>query len=277
MGFVVSLTGYRPTPRYDLVAWTGYLIQEAPAESGPWTQIDSGSLSPVDGDPTDPAVRNFTTTNATAEIALWYRIRFTDQNGNYETSQPVQNLPTDAIPTAAEVRVESKISFAEYSYAAPAPGDLDPLELPIAEAALEFTGLTGIDLGQAGLTADKRVPLIRRAIRMLVEYNCAGSQMEVLETAADFDLLSGFNAANYSETRRGVGRNSRILHPWPALDKLLGLILYYDSNGNPVADGPAIDRPGVTPVPGQWINQRAPRRGLFDQAPTVPYTVYPEF
>jgi hypothetical protein len=62
-----TFTDYRPVARYPPITtpWTQARIEEAPAETGPWTTIDTITLSPVDSDPTAPQARSFSTPNAT--------------------------------------------------------------------------------------------------------------------------------------------------------------------------------------------------------------------
>jgi hypothetical protein len=92
VSLVVSFEGYTPTARYDNTAWTEVRIEEATAAEGPWTLIDTISLSPVDADPANPATRSFTTENATAD-GLWYQLTFADATGDtLEPTFPVQNV-----------------------------------------------------------------------------------------------------------------------------------------------------------------------------------------
>jgi hypothetical protein len=91
MGQIVSFEGYTPPARFDSVPWSQALIQEAPADIGPWTLIDTINLLPADTDPADPQTRSFTTTNGTAP-ALWYRVVFADANaGQSNPTDPVRN------------------------------------------------------------------------------------------------------------------------------------------------------------------------------------------
>lgn len=102
MAVVVTLEDYRPTPRYDGTAWTEARIEEGTASVGPWTLLETITLSPVDADPTNPAYRNFTTQLGTDE-ELWYRVVFVDADGDVGLpTVPVQNI-TDERPIYATV------------------------------------------------------------------------------------------------------------------------------------------------------------------------------
>jgi hypothetical protein len=174
------------------------------------------------------------------------------------------------------IRETSNIDFAELGYPAPDPGGKDRLRWPLEEALVEFRGLTGIDVTSMTLDADdptydKRVPLLRRAIRMLVEYAATSSQMEQTETASDYDMLSSFSASGYSESRRGIARpNPQVLHPWPALNRLLNQILYFDDQGNVRDTGPGVVASGDPRPYEDTMRQRAVAHGLhFGIGPVV--------
>jgi hypothetical protein len=89
---VVSFTDYTPVPRFDNVPWTTVMIEESTMETGPWTLIDTQTLSPVDADPSDPMARSFTTNKATL-VNGWYMISFGDQYNNVVETTPTFNGP----------------------------------------------------------------------------------------------------------------------------------------------------------------------------------------
>jgi len=100
MSQVVSLEDFRPSPRYDAIAWTQARIEEGTASVGPWITLETKTLSPVDADPSNPATRNFTTELGGAG-ELWYRIVFLDASGDIgQPTYPVQNT-TPARPVYA--------------------------------------------------------------------------------------------------------------------------------------------------------------------------------
>lgn len=103
--FIVTLTDYVPLERYDSLPWTGAKIQESVSQSGPWVDIQTFVLNPVDSDPTQPQERSFTSTAATLE-AGWYRIVWTDSLGTLLATDPLLNVPAVDVlwkPTAADV------------------------------------------------------------------------------------------------------------------------------------------------------------------------------
>lgn len=90
--YVVTLTGFRPTPRYDSIPWTDARIDEGPTIEGPWTAIETITLVP-DEDPTRPAARDLTTEEATLAMG-WYRVTFIDGDG--DTSNPTSPVSAGA-------------------------------------------------------------------------------------------------------------------------------------------------------------------------------------
>lgn len=75
----VNLVGYRPSPRYDALAWDRARFEEGP--DGPTPPAGAGAdlgtqvLNPLDADPAKPQARNFTILNASAP-PRWYRVIF---------------------------------------------------------------------------------------------------------------------------------------------------------------------------------------------------------
>jgi hypothetical protein len=99
---VVTINDVVPPSRNDGVPWVTWFIEEG-GEAGPFTQIDTNALSPVDPDPRYPAARDITTANGTADN-LWYRIRFQDANGDFsDYSAPIQNAIALELPTIRQV------------------------------------------------------------------------------------------------------------------------------------------------------------------------------
>jgi len=96
--YVITFEDYTPPPKYDGIAWSEIHIQESASESGPWTEIDVQSLSPVDADPTEPMARSFTTDQATLPNG-WYQIIFRDPAASTALpTTPVQNVPDETMP-----------------------------------------------------------------------------------------------------------------------------------------------------------------------------------
>lgn len=86
---VISLTDYRPLPRSDGDAWKEARLEGANNINGPWTAIETFTLTPVDADPAHPASRDFTTEDATDEQS-WVRVVFIDDDSNEQATPPVQ-------------------------------------------------------------------------------------------------------------------------------------------------------------------------------------------
>lgn len=278
--YYVGLTNLRPAGRFDGIKWTSVGIFEAAADPvtgalGAWAEIDTQSLADYP-DPLAPPTFAFSTTQATAASGLWYKVQFRDAFAGVQDSVPEYN-GTLAAPTVDQVRAESNADFEELGYPAPLAGDPDRLQ-PVLDVAVElFQGATGIDSRTLD-AADKRVRLVQTAIRMLVEYQAASGQMEQLETAADYDMLSAMSAADYSETRRGVSApNPHVLHPWPALNRLLNLIVNFDTQGGSAAEAPEVgDARSVRDVRRDMDeDQRVPPRFPRPLQEGVPYWPQP--
>jgi hypothetical protein len=100
MGQVVTLENFRPPRRYDSVPWAQAVIEEAATVTGDYTEIDTIALSPVDADPSIPALRSFTTDEGTGD-ELWYRVIFEDGAGNVSLpTTPIQNAVGTGDPYA---------------------------------------------------------------------------------------------------------------------------------------------------------------------------------
>jgi hypothetical protein len=103
MSQVVTFERYRPPIRYDAIVWTQASLQESADGATGWSTIDTFTLSPVDTDAEHPAYRNFTTNNGTA-LDYWYRIFFSDGDGN-------QSQPTTAVKNATGLISGAVVSF----------------------------------------------------------------------------------------------------------------------------------------------------------------------
>lgn len=113
MSQVITFENFVPPARYDSIPWTDYAIEESdttaePDETTVWTEIDTGSLSPVDSDPANPVARSLTTELASDTMSLWYRIIFEDATGDVTLpTAPIQNNAD--IPTYATVHELARI------------------------------------------------------------------------------------------------------------------------------------------------------------------------
>ena len=89
---LISLTDYRPMPRYDDKSWTGARI-EGGAEEGPWSTIATVPFADPDPDPAKPVERNFTV-NVEDPDVTWLRVVFIDEDGEQDVTNPVPTVPT---------------------------------------------------------------------------------------------------------------------------------------------------------------------------------------
>ena len=86
-GYIVSIADIVPPARFDGIPWETATISESANSAGPFNEIASFTLDPVDSDPTDPAPRSFTTTAATLP-AGWYQLAFQDAAGGQVLIEP---------------------------------------------------------------------------------------------------------------------------------------------------------------------------------------------
>ena len=92
---LISLTDYRPMPRYDNKSWSGARIEGAVAEEGPWNAIDTIGFPEPDPNPAEPMERNFTV-RLTDEDITWLRVVFVDEDGEQDVTNPVPTVPVIA-------------------------------------------------------------------------------------------------------------------------------------------------------------------------------------
>lgn len=277
MGYVIEFKNLKPAGRTDNRKWVTVGVYEAPNVSGVpgvWTEIDSQALADY-ADPTNPPVFAVTTVNATVPSGLWYKVQFRDAFTGLQDSVPEYN-GTSGVPEVEWVRETSNTDFDELGYPAPDPGAIDRLQSVLDESVVQFYGATGINPATVSET-DKRLQLIRMALRMYVEYECASKQMEQLETASDFILLSSMSVSDYSETRRGLTRmNPQILHPWPELNRLLGFIVNFDTQGGALDEAPGITSPNAFPAPYERLMIEYGRRYQHGRGGGVTGPLWPQ-
>lgn len=90
---VVTLTDLTPVPRVDTNPWVVAALQESVDSDpgGTWATIQTYALDPVDTDPANPNTRSFTSEAGTLAQG-WYRIVWSDDDGDTSTTPAVQNL-----------------------------------------------------------------------------------------------------------------------------------------------------------------------------------------
>lgn len=98
MTYVRSFDDFVPPKRYDAVPFIAVDIEEAIAVDGPYSQIDTQLLSPIDTDPSEPLSRSVTTDAAQSDPG-WYVLVWRDNGGAVYRSDPV--FSGDASPETA--------------------------------------------------------------------------------------------------------------------------------------------------------------------------------
>ncbi len=103
MTFIVSFSDVNPPARNDGQPWTTVQISEASQLAGPWTVIDTITLSPTDTNPSQPAARSFTTHKATVEQG-YYTATFLDAaGGSSHPIEQVQDVPSQIAPSLSDL------------------------------------------------------------------------------------------------------------------------------------------------------------------------------
>lgn len=224
MTYVVNFIGYIPPPRYDDVPWSVAMIGEAASPAGPFTQIDSKAISPTDGDPSEPAAHNFTTSEATLAEG-WYVIIFADAFGGVsQPSDPLRNSSGEDSgqlpPTPDQVRNASPLlrqNFPAPPVSVYATADLrNQVYQSIAQIQSLTWRLIDPTLGCAApegyvceTVPPSLVPVAYAAvIRMTEELNVTASA-DYAEQLASGRMLRGFTAGPYSENYFAPGEFSR--------------------------------------------------------------------
>jgi hypothetical protein len=134
---VITFISYRPPERFDELPWTEIRVEEAAAEDGTYTLIDTIPISPLDADPTDPAYQSFTTENGT-DVELWYRVVFADADG--DTSQPttpVQNVAGSTGPPVVAYATTTELARV-LQLSSPTPAQTVALQRCLDAAATEI-------------------------------------------------------------------------------------------------------------------------------------------
>lgn len=92
--YTVRLNNFTPSARAgtDAGAWTEVMVEEGAGSGGPWTELGTTDLIPVDPDPEDPATWDILVTGAEL-LTGWYRVTFLDDDGNQQPVKPVYNGP----------------------------------------------------------------------------------------------------------------------------------------------------------------------------------------
>lgn len=228
----VSLDDYVPPPRYPpvLTPWTAARIRESLSASGPWQDVVTVALAPLDADPQEPIERRFSTGSVT--LGAWVDVVWLDAEGSEAFTDPVfvGQLPG---PTAQDVRaaVPPQFDWAAAGYPAPIAGQRDGLTGAVAHA----TAMLELTVGRefASFSSAERL-VADKAVALLVLHDAMGGTRAALAVQSK-PWLRSYTAGSYSQTRfspaelagaNGSGKADVIakLHPWRALALALWLL-----------------------------------------------------
>jgi len=199
--------------------------------------------------------------------------------------------------TAADIRSWSKVDFDDLIGPVPQTGP-DPLQEEVdRQAALvqlevgwfydtQYLPPSPLFTSNPGLWVIPVFyePLMRKAIQMATEWEAFRSDPDYIEGLIDFDVVQSFTTRGYSEVRTTAGRGAvalqaaakNLLHPWPALNKLMNDMQNPAKSGGGSGDVPTVGAPGLVGSPQvRWDTGRyiidAGRPGFG-----APYSVYDE-
>lgn len=178
----LNFRDYVPEARYDNLPWTVLKVEESPAKIGPWTEILSQALVPLDADPKHPQARAFSVT--TALVNGWYRIKWLDAGGDYIYTDPLQNTPPDAVeylPSLSEVgittlgRTRDDVGNATGTFTATTMPTDDQVKLLTLYAGDDVRRKIGTDIPDDLRDDARRLVALRTA--MLIELTMFGSEV----------------------------------------------------------------------------------------------------
>lgn len=168
-------------------------------------------------------------------------------------------------PTAADVRLWSRVSFPELGYPANTP---DPLQVLVDRAVAYVQSVTGRMLDATFPDSTTTIPMAQAAVQYTTEMLAYEAQEDYLESASD-DVVQSFTAGNYSETRVDPMKRAamRMLNANPALNRALWGLMTPDmqdlwtqamtGKNAPAMATTEVDWTGAwfgpyEPVPGAW-------------------------
>lgn len=182
---IVTLADFTPIPRYDGTPWWSAHIEEAPTDTGPWTEIENVLLAPLDDDPKQPATRSFTTENATLEEG-WYRVIFADQTEDLALpTEPIHNVPKEAepyMPLVSEVasqimsRTKDKYGTEVGTFTADTRPNYNKVSEIIDSAADDVTTVIDTDIPEGVFDYVREAIAIRAA--MIIERSYYSDQVD---------------------------------------------------------------------------------------------------
>lgn len=132
-------------------------------------------------------------------------------------------------PTAAIVRSRTpRYDWSAVGYPAPTASDTDPLDEGVADAVEYVQGVTWRKLDDTMDPAFER--RATRAVILRAQQQVQQEDPDLVETAAEGELVSSFSASGYSETRRAysdfkAANDALLVNRWPALSDLLWAVM----------------------------------------------------
>jgi hypothetical protein len=100
---VASLSGYAPKRRYDSRPWVAARIEGAASTDGPWAEVETFTFADPDADPSQPAIRNFTTELVDAVAMSFLRVVFLDGDGDQDATDPLSLSASGSFATVSTV------------------------------------------------------------------------------------------------------------------------------------------------------------------------------
>ena len=222
MAVVITLTGFRPPPRYDGIPWTVARIEEGAAVDGPWVLVENLALDP-DADPTQPQVRNLTTALATSEES-WFKVTFLDADGNYAPAAPVSQVPSGYPSTEDVLALTDNTDLLALDIE-----DVDALRLQSINAIEEYTGQSfSNEVATKRMRGTGRSDLwLPRRLSRLDEITVEGSSLTVADVIVTDDLARVYYDTSignyYVKTMRELVGDPLIAFPWDRDVTITGL------------------------------------------------------
>lgn len=138
---VISFTNVVPPLRYDGLPWTKVEIAEAATLAGPWTVLETQTLTSPDTDPTQPAERDVTTNSAVLLNGL-YMLTFIDAAGGRSQAVEQTSDATAVVrPTVRELGAFMRARTVSAGTGGSEVGTFDTTTRPTAQEADEIIDL----------------------------------------------------------------------------------------------------------------------------------------
>jgi hypothetical protein len=168
LAYLVSIEDVTPPARADERPWTNAVLSEGQEIGGPWNEIATFVLSPVDDDPARPQARAFSTDQALLTLG-WYRLVFSDETGGSYAMNPVSLFPKVFAPTVADVALLVLARTVDDS--GKRRGTFTPETTPTAAEVQHFIVKAVATISAvATLTADSEPQLILQARNLAAVY-----------------------------------------------------------------------------------------------------------